>query len=137
MRTIVRSSSQFKGNQVKVIGTEGKIEIMNIYFSGYVYQSYNADENITTMQFRTHLPSTKWLRACFSMLADEGVEVSTNDYIIHIEPFGITIERETKQKGLNFQGNMQNIDTLNNLKKELRRVRDLLKEKGLKYFLSE
>ena len=119
MRTIVRSSSQFKGNQVKVIGTEGKIEIMNIYFSGYVYQSYNADENITTMQFRTHLPSTKWLRACFSMLADEGVEVSTNDYIIHIEPFGITIERETKQKGLNFQGNMQNIDTLNNLKKEL------------------
>ena len=137
MRTIIRSSSQFKGNQVKVIGTEGKIEIMNTYFSGYVYQAYDANENITTMQFRTHLPSTKWLRACFSMLADEGVEVNTNDYIIHIEPFGMSIERDVKQKGLNFQGNKQNIDTLNNLRKELRRVRDLLKEKGLKYFLSE
>ena len=130
--TIIAGKSQFRGNTVNIwTCTENKnkeIVVSNTYYTGCVRQVYDINTDTTATSYNTSTQSPKWLREMFGPNGDTGIRVEMNDMNCSFEPWMYYLNCETKAKGLMFKGNIDNINTLKELKHELSKVRGMIKK---------
>jgi len=135
--TIIANKSQFKGNTVNIWAcTSNKhkeIVVSNTYYTGHVRQVYDINTDTTSINYNTSTHSPKWLNKLFGPNGDKGIRVEMTNMSCSFEPWMYYLDCETKDKGLMFKGNIDNINTLKELKHELSKVRSMIK----KYTLEE
>jgi len=142
--TIIGRKSQFKGNTINVFTAEqDEIVIRNSYYHDHVSQMYSIKNNITTIEY--HIGgghNVKWLEKKFKEL-EQGLSLPINISGIRAEvkmnkgmtcEFGhwhYNLHHKIEKKGLMFQGNIDNIDQLKEMRCILSNVRNIIKRTDL------
>jgi len=129
--TIIAGKSQFRGNTVNIwtctTNKHKEIVVSNTYYTGCVRQVYDINTDTTTINYQTSTHSPKWLNKLFGPNGDKGIRVEMSNMNCSFEPWMYYLDCETKDKGLMFKGNIDNINTLKELKHELSKVRSIIK----------
>lgn len=141
--TIIGRKSQFKGNTVNVYTAEkNEINIINSYYMDHVRQIYSIKDNNTIIDYNiTGGFNRKWLR---KKLEDTCVDLNLNpinglhvDIIMNshtsctFNNYGYNMIHKESREGLMFQGNIDNLNKLKELKRTLSNVRKIIKRINL------
>ena len=141
--TIIGRKSQFKGNSVSVYTAEqNEITVVNSYYMDHIRQIYSIKDNKTIIDYNiTGGFNLKWLRkkiekTCMDLLihpaAGISVEIIVNkgmscDFNSH----GYNLTHKESKEGLMFQGNIDNLSKLKELRHLLSNVREIIKRVNL------
>jgi hypothetical protein len=130
--SIISGKSQFKGNTVNVwtcnSNDKKEIVVANTYYMGSVRQTYIINDDTTTIDWNTSTHSPKWLTKLLGPNGSNSILVKMKDMECTFEPWMYYLNCETSEKGLMFKGNIDNINTLKELKQELSKVRSIIKK---------
>ena len=142
--TIIGRKSQFKGNTVNVYTVEqDEIVVTNSYYTGHVRQTYSIKNNITTIEYNIDGGyNVKWLEKKFNKLYTDlhiknklgglRAEVLMSSGIIcGFGNYHYNLEHKKEIKGLMFQGNIDSIKELKELRYILGGVRKIIKRVDL------
>tara|TARA_R100001198_G_scaffold63885_1_gene37504 strand:- start:1791 stop:2399 length:609 start_codon:yes stop_codon:yes gene_type:complete len=133
---IIAGKSQFKGNTVNMWTCTSKknkeIVVSNSYYMGHVIQTYLINDDTTRIEYTNTIPSPKWLRRLlstnpvFNNMCD--IRIQMKDMYCHFSSWQYMLSCTVEHKGLMFKGNIDNINTLKELKSILGGVRSIIKK---------
>ena len=130
--SIVSGKSQFKGNTINIwtctSNKRKEIVVSNSYYMGGVRQTYTINDDTTTFDYIISTHSPKWLNKLLGPNGDIGITVEMKDMKCVFEPWMYHLNCVTSKEGLMFKGNIDNINTLKELKQELSKVRSIIKK---------
>jgi len=141
--TIIGRKSQFKGNSVSVYTAEqNEITVVNSYYMDHTRQIYSIKDNKTTLNYNiTGGFNLKWLekkmrKTCMDLLihpaAGITVEVIMNSNMCcNFDFYGYYLTHKENKEGLMFQGNIDNLSKLKELRHILSDVRKIIKRVNL------
>lgn len=108
-----------------------KLFVIHTYYSGCVNQEYCSKDNTTEIRYFVPSIQTKWYRKKMNGLGSKDYSIEMNDIIITAGEFNLYIKKEVKHKGLKLDGNIDNIEELNNLRRLLSEFKRILKVNDL------
>jgi hypothetical protein len=141
--TIIGRKSQFKGNSVSVYTAEqNEITVVNSYYMDHTRQIYSIKDNKTIIDYNiTGGFNLKWLekkmrKTCMDLLihpaAGMTVEVIMNSGMCcDFNSHGYNLIHKESKEGLMFQGNIDNLSKLKELRHILSDVRKIVKRVDL------
>tara|TARA_R100001530_G_scaffold121639_1_gene89133 strand:- start:2386 stop:3024 length:639 start_codon:yes stop_codon:yes gene_type:complete len=141
--TIIGRKSQFKGNSVSVYTAEqNEITVVNSYYTDHTRQIYSIKDNKTIIDYNINGGfNLKWLekkmrKTCMDLLihpaAGITVEVIMNSNMCcNFDFYGYYLTHKESKEGLMFQGNIDNLSKLKELRHILSDVRKIIKRVNL------
>tara|TARA_R100000152_G_C6736675_1_gene160783 strand:- start:1 stop:570 length:570 start_codon:yes stop_codon:yes gene_type:complete len=136
--TIIAGKSQFKGNTVNMwtctSNSRNEIVVSNSYYMGHVMQTYLINDDITRVEYTNNISSPKWLRELLSTTnaIHCDIRIQMKDMYCLFSSWQYMLSCIVEHKGLMFKGNIDNINTLKELKYILSGVRSIIKKYTLK-----
>ena len=150
--SLISRRTQFKGNTVNLYTTHNKkktsIILDNTYFGGSVSQQYDIHTKETNIRYNINLNSPKWLGSKlidFHLMRFNNkcqpfscpvIIVKSEDISISFTEYTYDILLTKYLPGVQFQGNIDCIKELNNLRYKLRDARNILKNNDVKDILN-
>jgi len=158
IKSLISRKAQFKGNSVNLytihntdnvtgVPLEG-IVLDNTYYGGSVSQKYDINNKETNIRYDINLTSPKWLRSKlidFHLMRFNNkcqpfscplIVVDAKDISINFTEYTYDISLTKNLPGLQFQGNIDCIKELTNLRYKLRDARNILKNNDVKDILN-
>lgn len=128
--TIISGKSQFRGNTVNMWTINNKdqeeITVANTYYMGSVHQTYLINDCKTTVKYSCTVPAPKWLRN--RIANNKSIRIQMKDMYCTFSAWEYTLCCTAEKEGLMFNGNIDNISTLKELKRILSSVRSIVKK---------
>ena len=131
---IIAGKSQFKGNTVSMwtctSNNTKEIVVSNTYYMGSIRQTYLINDDITEVEYTNVIPAPKWLRELLSTTNGNSCEIriQMKNMYCHFSAWQYMLCCSVEHKGLMFKGNIDNINTMKELKSILSNVRSIVKK---------
>lgn len=118
---IIAGKSQFRGNTVSMwtctSNNTKEIVVSNSYYMGHVIQTYLIKDDITRVEYTNNTPSPKWLRELLSTTnGSYEIRIQMKNMYCHFTSWQYMLCCSVEHKGLMFKGNIDNINTMKELK---------------------
>lgn len=134
-KTIIKNQTCGKGMtmSLKIITDENgeHLRMHNSYFGGTIFQSYSKNIDTTTIKAQIYMMySPKWLmNKLGSITTNNQAHLIIDDGEVRLEFTGYNgqLHSSIDKKGIAFQGNIQNISAIRQLKSKLTCARDIIK----------
>lgn len=125
LSVIISKKSQFKGNLISIwTQKHNEIIVTNSYYNDRITQTYFIDTNKLITEYYTSSKYTKWLN---KLLQSNSIYIKMKDMECYFQPFGYSLKCEIIKNGLNFSGNIENINKFKELKTILSYVKNIIK----------